>query len=42
MEVEAAMEEVAMALSSGGTLGQVCSLEINLVRVIILCLLEFK
>ena len=41
VEVEAAME-VVMALSSAGTLGHVCSLENNLVRVIILCLLEFK
>ena len=41
-EVEAAME-VVMALNRAGTLlGQVCSLEINLVRVIMLCLLELK
>ena len=41
-EVEATMEEVVMALSNAGTLGQVCSLQINLVRVIMLCLLQFK
>ena len=42
MELEAAMEvdmevamEVDMALSSAGTLGQVWSLEINLVRAIL-------
>ena len=34
VELEAAME-VDMALSSAGTLGQVWSLEINLVRVIL-------
>ena len=38
MEVEAAMEEeeVVMALSSAGTLGQVCSLQIKLIISILL------
>ena len=42
VEVDAAMEVVVIALSSAGTLGQVCSLVIKLVRVIILCLLLVK
>ena len=37
MEVEAAMEEEeVMALSSAGTLGQVCSLQIKLIISILL------